>query len=202
MDDRAEKQAQSQFESIQEMLAAVNVDYARLEELKDEREALQEAVWQACEVFDEAYAAYREDADGDGQVQEDMQEACDALEEAEEELFQFGRDYGEELADLIKDAGDCESEEDARERIQEDPLSVQVRSCWCSPGEEMKACEFEILLCTGGPAVRIRGELDQFNEPYRAWLEYQDWGTPWQRYFDEDTGCALVEYASHFYFGE
>jgi hypothetical protein len=38
-------------------------------------------------------------------------------------------------------------------------------------------------------------------EPHRAWLEVQDWGTPWTRYFDieQDT---LLAYARCFYFGE
>ena len=52
-------------------------------------------------------------------------------------------------------------EEDAGRRIQEDPLSVLVRSGWHSPGEKMEAAEYEILLSTGGPATRIVGDLDQ-----------------------------------------
>ena len=63
-----------------------------------------------------------------------------------------------------------------------------------------KPFEFCILLSTGGPASRIRGELDN-GEPCRAWLEVQDWGTPWTQYFDieQDT---LLAYARCFYFGE
>jgi hypothetical protein len=106
----------------------------------------------------------------------------------------------EELAELEARAGDCESEESARERISEDPLSVEVRSDWASPGESLEAAEFCILLCTGGPAVRIRGELDR-GEPVRAWLEHQDWGTPWTQYFGADSG-TLCRYSSFFFFGE
>jgi hypothetical protein len=106
----------------------------------------------------------------------------------------------EELEELEAAAGDCEDEDDARQRISEDPLSVEVRSGWASPGEPLEASEFCILLCTGGPAVRIRGELDR-GEPSRAWLEFQDWGTPWQQYFDASSD-TLCEYASHFFFGE
>lgn len=201
--ERAEQQAKAQLESIREMVAALEVDYDRLEELREMREELQEGVQNACEEFDDAdmeQSAGRrdlEDFDPDA-----LGVACDQLQEAEEELYQFGREYGEELADLEAAAGDCESREDAEQRIQEDPLSIQVRSCWGSPGEKMEACEFEILLCTGGPAVRIRGELNQYNEPDRAWLEYQDWFTPWVEYYEEGARDVLVEYASQFYFGE
>jgi hypothetical protein len=57
-----------------------------------------------------------------------------------------------------------------------------------------------ILLCTGGPAVRIVGELDR-GTPCRAWLEYQDWGTPWTQYFGAKSD-TLCEYAANFFFGE
>lgn len=89
-----------------------------------------------------------------------------------------------------------------RQSIEENALSVEVRSGWVSPGStEMKAEEFNILLCTGGPAVRIRGELDQYGEPDRAWLEMQDWFVPWSQVFDieQDT---LLDYCRVFYFGE
>ena len=104
------------------------------------------------------------------------------------------------LAALEAAAGDCADEDDARQRIQDDPLSVEVRSDWASPGEPLEPSEFMILLCTGGPAVRIVGELNR-GEPCRAWLEYQDWGTPWTRYFGADSD-TLCQYASQFYFEE
>lgn len=113
------------------------------------------------------------------------------------------------------DSGDCEfadrfeneqeydeyhDADEAREAIQEDALEVSVRSGWESSKDEFEAEDFLILLCTGGPACRIRGEVSD-GQPDRAWLEYQDWGTPWTRYFDasQDT---LLAYANCFYFGE
>ena len=51
-------------------------------------------------------------------------------------------------------------EEAARDAIVEDPLSLEVRCGWHSPGETGDAEEFRLLLGTGGPAVRIIGELD------------------------------------------
>lgn len=85
--------------------------------------------------------------------------------------------------------------------ISEGPLSVQVRSGWTSPEHPLEPEEFEILLCTGGPAVRIIGELNEHNEPYMAWLQYQDWGTRWTEYYEEGIDDTLLKYASHFYFG-
>lgn len=151
-ENHAEEQAAAQYSSIVDMLAAVECDYDRLEELRD--------------------------TDPEDLTDEDR----------------------EELEELEAAAGDCTDEEDARQRIQEDPLSVEVRSDWASPGEELTPGEFQILLCTGGPAVRIMGELNR-GEPVRAWLEYQDWGTPWTQYFGASSD-TLCQYASHFFFGE
>lgn len=106
-----------------------------------------------------------------------------------------------ELAALEADAGDCRSEDDARKRIDEDPLSVQVREDWHSPGEPGEIDEYNILLATGGPAVRIVGTLGQFNEPATARLEVQDWFTPWTEYRQTEES-VLLAYVSCFYFGE
>jgi len=139
------------YSAIAEMVAALNCDYDRLEELKD----------------------------------------SEKLTEAETE----------ELIDLQKDAGECRDRDDALQRIHDDALSVEVRSGWASIGETLTAEEFCILITTGGPAVRIRGELDESLEPRRAWLEVQDWGTPWTQYFDAEQE-TLLDYAGCFYFGE
>lgn len=164
---RAALEAALQYEDIISMLAAVECDYDRLQELRDLRDTAEDCGNDAGSGDDDPVISG-------------------------EEL--------EELAELEDAAGDCADEEEARQRIQEDPLSVEVRSDWTNPGEPLEPSEFMILLCTGGPAVRIVGELYQ-GEPCRAWLEYQDWGTPWTRYFGADS-ATLCQYASHFYFEE
>lgn len=94
----------------------------------------------------------------------------------------------------------------AIERIHEHPLEISVRSGWHSPGSlsgDHSPSEYLILLCTGGPAVRIIGELDEHKSPITARIEYQDWGTPWTDYMlTSDEEQAVLEYASVFYFGE
>lgn len=92
--------------------------------------------------------------------------------------------------------------QDPQERIQEDPLSVEVRTGWHNPGEGMENEEYTILLCTGGPACRIIGDLIH-DEPDTAKIEYQDWFTPWESYYDTtpEEDEALLSYAQQFYYG-
>jgi hypothetical protein len=94
----------------------------------------------------------------------------------------------------------------AQQAIDETPLSVEVNYGWHAPGgmypttgEFPTPEQYRILLCTGGPAVRIVGELDGYGNPETARLEYQDWGTPWTVYTDYD--YELLEFARMFYFG-
>ena len=188
-ENHAEQQAAAQYESIVSMLDALDADYDRLEELKDERQELIEAVTEAETNHAEAVRVRAGDVD-----------AYHALDEARAALSNWEEDNSEELEELTAAAGECADEDEARDRITEDPLEVQVRSDWTNPGDELTPGEFMILLCTGGPAVRIVGELDQHGEPCRAWMEYQDWGTPWTQYWGA-TSSTLCRYASHFFGG-
>lgn len=134
-------------------------------------------------------------------------------------------DYDGNYYDGSADRGDwaelCEYEhieesEQAREErlqaIQDDPLSVSVRSGWYSPGAREDAApeEFEILLCVGGPACRLIGSLGTHCEPLDVRIEVQDWSTPWTDYLPVDRDGkvvsgwrdTLLEYARQFYFGD
>lgn len=167
--DWVEKIGAPAYGSIADMVAALECDYDRLEELRDQRKDHQ----------------HLEDNDAPALVPMDQLWA------------EANPDDAEELAELEAAAGECESREDAETRISEDPLDITIR------GErrngEWEADEFTILLSTGGPAVRIKGELGQHNEPDRAWLEVQDWFKPWTQYFpaDQDT---LLTYCRQFCF--
>lgn len=113
----------------------------------------------------------------------------------------------ESIVEMVKalDLGTEADRDEARQRIQEDPLSVQIRSGWYDPGsKDRQPEEFCILLCTGGPAVRIVGELSQHCEPDAARIEFQDWGTPWEEFYisEETERMALLQYCQQFYFGE
>lgn len=109
---------------------------------------------------------------------------------------------GQEGGDTWEDAQEYHDEEAARQVIEEDALSIEIRSDWHTPGDnEANSGEYNILLCTGGPACRIIGDLSEHNEPETARIEYQDWFTPWTEYREADESI-LLDYARCFYFGE
>lgn len=163
-DSRAIEAAKSAMDHIRRLIAALEVDYELLSDLRSDRDEYAEGpeAW-ASENPDDAAA----------------------------------------LADLERAADGFESADDARQRIEEGPLSVLVRSEWGMPGEPLEPGEYQILLATGGPAARIIGALDRYGEPASAFIEGQDWGTPWVRLPTSwDDERILLAYASCFYFGE
>lgn len=88
-----------------------------------------------------------------------------------------------------------------REEIQQSSLSLQVRSDWEELGTDLEPGELCILLSTGGPALRIVGDLGRFNCPKDCRMEYQDWGTPWTEY--RAIGSAVLDsWAAQFYWGD
>jgi len=125
-----------------------------------------------------------------------------------ERAHEQGRAHLEIIVELIQrlraaqDAGDQAAEDAARAEIEELPLEVTVRSGWRRPGEVMEPEEYQILLATGGPAVRITGVLGRWGEPITALLEYADWGAPWTAYYaDAEEEKVLLEFARQFYYG-
>ena len=91
----------------------------------------------------------------------------------------FDADELRTLEELTEQAAGCSDADEALERLEENPLEIQYRSGWEYDTYDLTPHEFSILLCTGGPAVRIRGYMDNYGSPSNAWVEYQDWGTPW-----------------------
>lgn len=171
-DNHGLDQAKAQAESIAAMVAAINCDYDRLEELRDEKGERVSAILDA--------------------------ETPDEVEEQTQRMKEWDTENAEELQALEIEAGECADQDEARENVQNDPLSVEVRSGWDIVGGDLSAAEFRIVLCTGGPHVEIRGELDN-GTPSRAWLQYQDWGTPLTQYFEVE-GSTLLAYCQEFYF--
>lgn len=134
-----------------------------------------------------------------------------------------------EMVEALKaaeDSDDDDAREEAESAIHDDALSVEVRTGWMSANEYFQAtqatglsqervsradlkpfkpAEFRILLCTGGPAVQITGELSEHGEPEaeKIQLQGQDWFQPWQNAVisDEDREI-LARYAGCFHFSE
>lgn len=173
----SEEQAEAQLSSIKEMVRAMDRETAA----EDYAASLSR---EECAKVLGDHGCYNLADETDGECREHV---ADLLNRERIELDGFKFD-----------------EEAARERIQEDALSVEVRKGWYTPGDEPKRpTDFTILLCTGGPAVRLIGELNEHGEPDSVRMEHQDWGTPWQELITNtaDTG-AMLAYACQFYFGE
>ena len=156
------------------------------------------------------------DAKRQGQAQFDsIREMVEALQAAEKAAW----------SNAPTQSGDYDdANEDARRAIEEDALSVEVRSAWVSVrnwsrahGDQAAPAEYQILLCTGGPACRIVGTLNEHCEPETAVMEIQDWFTPWTAYCpdmpehgEDQPGLpehsnpeeVMLAYARCFWFGE
>jgi len=157
--------------SIREMVDALECDYQRMEELRTERDEWVE-----------------NDGDADEQNRTEAEWKSEFPEEASE------------LAELEAAAGDCQDEDDARQRIDEDPLSLEFRSGWVSSKDDMEPEEYCLLLSTGGPATRIIGDIDN-GEATSARLQVQDWGTPWTEHVvTGEDHRALMAYVQCFCF--
>jgi hypothetical protein len=175
--ERARQQAMSQYQSLVEMVRALDEDTYRED-------------FVAAMTAEEKLKYMREDLDWDDE----------RIEDADDDDIAQAIADGDEPDDYRFD------EDEARQTIQEDALSVEVRSPWYSPcasEEDRKPDEFQILLCTGGPAVKIEGDLDHHGQPVRARLLCQDWFTSWEEVLDPTIDReVLLAYCREFYFGE
>lgn len=168
-------EANAKMAKIHRMVTALHMDWDRLEELREERDGYEDEELSDWPTPEARHHAWAE----------------------------ANPDDAEELKDLTDYANGWESEEQVREEIREDPLSIEVRSGWGQIGDEFTAAEFRIVLSTGGPHVEMTGELDHHREPYRAWLQYNGWFMPMTERINEPGDQeVLLEYASQFYFGE
>lgn len=114
----------------------------------------------------------------------------------------------ESIAEMVQDlnkareADDQEAIDAAEDTIRQGPLEIAVRSDWHAPCNKSEETEYMVLLCTGGPACRIVGELSQYQEPETARIEYQDWFTSWEDWpIDSEQEQIVLMYAQCFYFG-
>lgn len=234
MSDNAYDQAIAQAESIVAMVAALNVDYDRLEELRYLRKTPRYvAGWNMAGFMpDNESVAFDNFEDAQRYILAELKEREEQAESEDDafSLMAFAEDINlesgefsathkgyaywvtmdgsmldesaddiEELAELEDAAGDCESQDDARERIQEDPLSIEVRSGWDDVGSTLTPSEARIVLCAGGPHVEILCDIED-GSPSRPRILYRDWGDSGEL-FDFD-GATVLKYLQEFYFGE
>ena len=165
-------------------------------------------------------------AKAQGQAQFDsIREMVEALQEARGEGDGQDRESYSDVQDRDSYTVDESAVEEAERAIHGDPLSVEVRGPWV-PADRYHPqsndldtpAEYRILLCAGGPAVQIVGELSEHGEPETARMQVQDWFTPWTDFLPNDFQSVyaadesqtrrervegvLLAYARCFYFGE
>ena len=122
----------------------------------------------------------------------------------EEDFQEVANKYAHNSLEWMREHLD--NEEDRENICSDDALEVCVRADWHNPGDvdAAKPSEYYILLGTGGPASRIRGELNQYLQPTTAVFEYQDWFKPWTEAdnLSNEEEETLLEFAQQFWFGE
>lgn len=188
----ARDNAQAHAEEINRLMIALEADYSQIEELKDTVLDLRDDLSDVQEELDGVIQNIYSHMEGEEQ-ELPMDEYCQLNEQAAE-LTHTIRSTTDELAKLQAIAGDFTDSDEVATELHDYPLEVAVRSSWTSIGGQLEPSEYFILLTTGGPAVRIRGELDEYGSPTSAWMEVCGWGGPWlDEYTEYDD--ALLEFA-------
>jgi hypothetical protein len=92
--------------------------------------------------------------------------------------------------------------DDLQEELRGLALCQDVRTDWQSIGQDLEPTQYRLLLCTGGPAVQVVGDLDEAGDPCTARLQRQDWLTPWEDVtLTEPEEEMLIWFAQSFYWG-
>jgi hypothetical protein len=171
--NNAVRQAAAQYSSIRQFILALDLDFDRLQELRDLRDDVR--MGEITSFGNELWLnTYPNEAKELASLEKIVDGYCwkcvdDVIETIEQDPLDVSVGY----------------------------------SGWYRPGEKPEADTYRILLCTGGPAVQITGRLDDNNEPDSADLQWQDWGTPWSHYFGPEVDNeVLMRYVRYFYFGE
>ncbi len=149
MSEHSKSQAKAQMGSVAELVEALELDWDRLEDLREQYTDEPED-YSIVKVVDDGDKWTYIDKNGNStpRTYTTKQEAIFAAWIESEPDYNHKADI-EELKELEKIAGDCESWEDAQQRIHEDALSVEVRSGWRTIGGESEPAEYRVVLCTG-----------------------------------------------------
>lgn len=147
------EEAIAQKDKVCALARAITVDYDRMDELKAIRDEFISYDIASDALVDEL----RDETD---EAEKDRIKAELVATQSEMNKLGWGDAMQSELEELEDDADGCTNLDDAERALLESALDFGVRSGWTNPAEKLEASEFMILLSTGGPSVRIVGELD------------------------------------------
>ena len=83
------------------------------------------------------------------------------------------------IADLERLDAIREEDGDPFEEFGDVLLELKFGAVWQAGETDRQPSRFWALIGTGGPAMRIVGEINQYGEPEDCRLEVQDWFQPW-----------------------
>lgn len=191
--DRAEQQAIAQLDSIVELVRRLDRGTSAEDFVKGLSDDEAISLWSQ-------YNGPSDDSVAEGEVErEDIGEVRENLVEHIAGKGIYPEHYGFQY-------NFNEDSDEAREQIMDDPLEITYRTGWLNHGEVCDGIdkgnieECCILLCTGGPAVRILCDVDHRGTLRRPIVQYQDWGTPWTELLSitSEQHSALETYISNF----
>jgi hypothetical protein len=88
--------------------------------------------------------------------------------------IEMAQRYASDLVTIM--TGERGDDDGFDEAIANFAQEIEVKDGWRKCHGKSRPLEYRILLCSGGPAVRIIGFL---TDPVTATLQAQNWGTPW-----------------------
>ena len=172
-DNHAHDQAVLQTQTITELMACKAVDFSDYEEARDEL-ARAEARYQKL---------LAENSTCDWDYADKLDSAIEELEAAREAMDEFPKEMAE-----------FQSEDDLREAIDTNALSIEFRSGWSSDREDLEPEEVRVVLCTGGPHVEIVADFDSRTGVSSPRVLYRDWGTSGELFdFDHSDVVAYLD---------
>lgn len=191
--DRAEQQAIAQIDSIVELVRRLDRNTSAEDFVKGLSDDEAISLWSR-------YNGPSDDSVAEGEVgREDIGEVRENLVEHIAGQMLNPEDYSFQY-------NFNEDSDEARDQIMEDPLEITYRTGWLNHSEVCDGIdkgsieECCILLCTGGPAVRILCDVDHRGALSRPIVQYQDWGTSWTDLLSitSEQRNALETYISNF----
>lgn len=190
---RAEQQAIAQVDSIVELVRRLDRSTSAEDFVKGLSDDDAISLWSR-------YNGPSGDSDAEGEVERDD------VGEVRENLVEHIAGQMLNPEDYSFQYNFNEDSDEARDQIMDDPLEITYRTGWLNHSEVCDGIdkgsieECCILLCTGGPAVRILCDVDHRGAPRRPIVQYQDWGTPWTELLSitSEQRNALETYISNF----